>query len=68
MTNTLRRAAAAAVTATLLFAPVACSDEDGDGAETDEEIDQIDEGAEDTGDQIEEEVDEGEDEVDDSDE
>jgi hypothetical protein len=63
MTITLRRAAAAAFTATLLFAPAACSDEDGDGAETDEEVDQIDEGAEDTGEQLEEELDEGEEEV-----
>ena len=42
-----------------LFALGACSDDDGDGAVTDEEVDQVDEGAED----LEEEVDEGADEV-----
>jgi len=44
---------------------VACSDEDGDGAVTDEEIDQIDEELEDLTDEIEEEIDEGSDEVED---
>ncbi len=43
----------------------ACSDEDGDGAVTDEEIDQIDEELEDLGDDIEEEIDEGTAEVED---
>jgi gas vesicle protein len=64
MTTTLRRVGAAAAVATLLFAPTACSDEDGDGAKSDEEVDQVDEQMEDTGDQIEEEIDEGDKEVD----
>ena len=55
--------AGVALAATLLLAPVACSDEDGDGATTDEEVDQIDEGAEDVGDDVNEEVDEGAEEV-----
>ena len=63
-TTTLRRTAIAALTATLIFAP-ACSDEDNDGAKTDEEIDQVDEQVEDTGDQVDQEVDEGQEEVDD---
>ncbi|CAN5666738.1 hypothetical protein BH20ACT1_BH20ACT1_01790 [soil metagenome] len=49
---------AGAVVTVLAFGAVACSDEDGDGATTDEEIDgaedQVDEGV----DQLEEEVDE----------
>jgi hypothetical protein len=62
----IRRAAAVALAATLAFAPAACGDdEDGDGAETDEEVDQLDEGAEDVGDDIETEVEEGENEIDD---
>ena len=56
---------AAAVAAVSLLSFAACSDEDNDGAETDEEVDQIDEQMEDTGDQIEEEIEEGQDEVDD---
>ena len=50
----------------------ACSDEDGDGAVTDEEVDQVDEGVEDAdeelddaGDEMEEEMEEGEEEVED---
>jgi hypothetical protein len=35
----------------------ACSDEDGDGGTTDEEIQDIEEGVEDMGDEIEEEID-----------
>ncbi|MGV3757917.1 MAG: hypothetical protein ACO1PW_00040 [Actinomycetota bacterium] len=35
----------------------ACSDEDGDGGTTDEEIQDVEEGVEDMGDEIEEEVD-----------
>jgi hypothetical protein len=63
MTKLLRTTfAGLAIAASLSF--VACSDEDGDGAETDEEVDQVDEQVEDTGDQIEEEVDEGQEEVD----
>ena len=64
MNKTIRRAATMAFAATLVFAPAACSnDEDGDGAGTDEEVDQIDEGAEDVGNDVGEEVDEGAEEV-----
>jgi hypothetical protein len=64
MTKTLRVGLAAlAAASALTFA--ACSDEDGDGAGTDEEVDQVDEQMEDTGDQIQEEVDEGQQEVED---
>lgn len=66
MTLIARRTAAAALAATILFVPVACSDEDGDGATTDEEVDQIDEQLEDTGDQLQQEVDKGGDEIDDN--
>lgn len=48
----------------------ACTDEDADGAVTDEEVDQVDESVEDAdqqlddaGDQVEEEVQEGEEEI-----
>ena len=63
MTTPLRRTATATLAAFALLVPVACSDEDGDGAETDEEVDQIDEQVEDTGEQVDEEIDEGEEEV-----
>jgi hypothetical protein len=59
----LRRISVAAIAAASLLTFAACSDEDGDGAESDEEIDQVDEQLEDTGDQLEEEIDEGQDEV-----
>lgn len=42
----------------------ACTDEDGDGAVTDEEIGELQEDAEDLGDDIAEEIDEGVDEID----
>ena len=59
-----RRFASVAAVATLLFAPAACGDdEDGDGAETEEEVDQLDEGAEDVGNDLEQEMDEGAEEV-----
>ena len=56
---------AASFAGALLLSPVACSDEDGDGATTDEEVDELDETGEDVGNEVEEEVDQGEDEVDD---
>ena len=63
---TFRRTASIALAATLVFAPAACGDdEDGDGATTDEEVDQVDEGAEDVGNDVGEEIQEGENEVDD---
>jgi hypothetical protein len=43
------------VSGTVLLAP-ACSDEDGDGATTDEEIQDVEDGAEDVGDQVDEEI------------
>ena len=41
----------------------ACSDEDGDGAVTDEEVDSAEEKGQDAKDEVEEEIDEGEDEI-----
>ena len=55
----------AAIMAVGMGGLAACSDEDGDGAVTDEEIGEIDETVEDLGDQVEEEVDEGTEEVED---
>ena len=53
---------AAGFAATLAFGSLAaCSDEDGDGATTDEELQDVEEGVDDAGDQVEEEV-EGQDE------
>ena len=63
--NRIRRASALAAVASLALVGAACSDEDGDGADTDEEIEQLDETGEDVGNEIEEEVDEGADEVED---
>jgi hypothetical protein len=63
----LRKFLAALFAASLLLVPAACSDEDGDGATTDEEVDEIDEGTEDLGNELEEEVDQGEEEVDEND-
>jgi hypothetical protein len=62
-----RRVTALAAVAIIGFTGAACSDEDGDGASTDEEVDQLDENLEDAGDDVQDEVDAGEDEVDDSD-
>ena len=53
---------------TIVSRPVvlsACEDEDGDGAVTDEEIEQLDEGLEDAVDQLEEEASEAQEAVDD---
>lgn len=53
---------------TIVSMPVvlsACEDEDGDGAVTDEEIEQLDEGLEDAVDQLEEEASEAQEAVDD---
>lgn len=66
---TIRRRVAATSLASILalgsFGLAACADEDGDGADSDEEVDQLDEGAEDVGDEVEDEVREGADEIDD---
>ena len=61
MTATTRRITAAAFVATLALGGAACADEDGDGATTDEELQDVEDGAEDVGNQVEEEV-EGQDE------
>ena len=57
--------AGVAVAGALLAAP-ACSDEDGDGATTDEEIQDIEDGADEVEDQVDEEI-EGQDEGSDED-
>ena len=69
MHRTTRRITAGALAGLLVFSGglAACSDEDGDGAGTDEEVEEIDEQSEDVQDQIEEEIDEGQDETDDGD-
>ena len=69
MHRTTRTAAAGALVALLALSGglTACSDEDGDGAGTDEEVEEIDEESEDIQDQVEEEVDEGQNETDDGD-
>ena len=54
--RTTRVFAIAAATGALLLAP-ACSDEDGDGATTDEELEDVRDGAEDVCNEVEEEVD-----------
>lgn len=43
----------------------ACSDEDGDGARTDEEIGELEDTGEDVGNELEQEVDEGQEEMED---
>jgi hypothetical protein len=56
------RIVATGFAAALAFGSLAaCSDEDGDGATTDEEIQDVEEGVDDAGNQVEEEV-EGQDE------
>ena len=59
MPRSRTRLAAGAVAAVLAFAPAACSDEDGDGAVTDEEVDELEETGEDAGNELEQEVEEG---------
>jgi hypothetical protein len=62
----LRKLVATSLVASLALFGAACGDdEDGDGANTDEELNQLDEGAEDGADELEDELDEGADEVDD---
>ena len=63
----VRKSLAALFAGPLRGGAAACSEEDGDGATTDEEVDELDEGSEDVGNELEEEVDQGEEEVDDSD-
>lgn len=65
MYRTPRRITAIAFAATLAVGGAACSDEDGDGATTDEEIGELDDQVDEGGEEIEEEVEEGENEVED---
>lgn len=52
----MKKTIAASLIAVLSLVGAACSDEDGDGAVVDEEIEQVDEFVEDVADQLEEEV------------
>ena len=63
MRRSTRTIAAAGFSLALALGGVACSDEDGDGATTDEEVGELEEGTEDVRDQIGEEIDAGEEEV-----
>ena len=63
-TTTRRLLATGAFTFGAMFL-VACSDEDGDGAETDEEIGEVENEVDEAEDQVETEVDEAEDELED---
>lgn len=63
MNTTTRRITALAAVAILGLTGAACSDEDGDGATTDEEVGEIDESVDGAGDQLETEVEEGENEA-----
>ena len=64
MTNKIRKLAAVALVASLSLFGAACGDdEDGDGATTDEEVNELDETGEDVGNEAEEEIDEGAEEV-----
>lgn len=54
--RTTRAITVALATGALLLSP-ACSDEDGDGGTTDEEIEDLEEETEDVGEEIEEEID-----------
>lgn len=66
MASLARKATAATFTAALLLGGLtACSDEDGDGARTDEEIGELEDTGEDIGNQIEQEVDKGQEEIED---
>jgi hypothetical protein len=62
--STRRRIAALAAVAILGLGGAACSDEDGDGATTDEEQRELEETGEDIGDRIDQELEEGENERD----
>lgn len=64
MHRAARPFAAAALAATLALGGVACSDEDGDGATTDEEIGELDQNVDEGTDQLQEEVEEGQEEID----
>jgi hypothetical protein len=61
----VHRTIALSFAAVLGLGLVACEDEDGDGAETDEEVNELDEKSEDVGNDVEDEVRQGSDEVND---
>lgn len=64
MASLARKATAATFTAALLLGGLtACSDEDGDGARTDEEIGELEDRGEDIGNEIEQEIDKGQEEM-----
>ena len=63
MTQRTRTWGAAAMVAALALGGAACSDEDGDGATTDEEVGEIEERVSEGADQVEEEIDQGQDEA-----
>jgi hypothetical protein len=61
----LRKKIAIALVALMPISLAGCSDEDDDGAVTDEEVGELEEGAEEAGEQLQEEVEEGAEEADD---
>ncbi|MDH5422699.1 MAG: hypothetical protein OEY55_12925 [Acidimicrobiia bacterium] len=61
----IRKLVAAGLLAILPFGLVACTDEDGDGAGADEEIEQVDEFVEDVVEDLEQEIEEGAKEIED---
>ena len=63
MTQRTRTWGAAAMVAALALGGAACSDEDGDGATTDEEVGEIEERVSEGADQVQEEVDQGQEEA-----
>lgn len=65
MTSLPRKLTAASFVALLALGGAACSDEDGDGARTDEEIGELEDTGEDVGNELEQEVDEGQEEMED---
>lgn len=60
-----RKKTAVALVALMPLSVVACSDEDDDGAVTDEEVGELDESLDEGAQQLEEEIEEGADELDD---
>ncbi len=65
MGNLTRTFAVGVLTAGVVLGGVACSDEDGDGATTDEEVGELDEEVDEGADKLEQEVDAGQDEAED---
>ena len=63
MTQRTRTWGAAAMVAALALGGAACSDEDGDGATTDEEVGEIEERVSEGADQVQEEIDQGQEEA-----